>query len=157
MLVDLGEGLAGLDLAEDAAALLLLSLLSGGLGALALAKGLTIVSLVPLTEGGGIDLDDGALDEGLGTDELVVGGIVDDIDDTGLAADGLASPGEVARVKTEGTVLDVATTDANVVDALGTELGVGGLTAELELSLLAVEGTLGTSGRSLVTAITANT
>jgi hypothetical protein len=36
----------------------------------------TYVRLVPLTEGGGIDLDDGTLDERVGTDELVVGCVV---------------------------------------------------------------------------------
>jgi len=38
---------------------------------------LGVVGLIPLPEGGGIDLDDGALDEGVGSDELVVGGVVD--------------------------------------------------------------------------------
>lgn len=154
--IDLGELLAALKLTEDAAGLLLLGLL-GSLGTLTLTKSLTVVGLVPLTEGSGINLNDGRLDKSLGTDELVVAGIVDNINDTGLAADGLASPGEVARVKTEGTLLDVTTTDADGVDTLGTELGVGCLTAEIELSLLAVESTLGTGGRSLVAAITTNT
>lgn len=38
------------------------------------------MSLVPLTEGGGVDLDDGTLDEGLGSEQLVVGGVVNLID-----------------------------------------------------------------------------
>lgn len=122
-----------------------------------LAQSFTVVSFVPLTEGGGIDLDDGALDEGLGTDEFVVGGVVDDIDDTGLARDGFAGPGEGTRVQTESTVLDVTTTDTDGVDALLTKLGVGGLTTKFELSLLTIVSTLGTSVRTLVTAITANT
>ena len=37
----------------------------------------TYVRLVPLTEGGGIDLDDSTLHEGVGTDKLVVRRIVD--------------------------------------------------------------------------------
>ena len=36
----------------------------------------THVGLVPLSEWGCIDLDDSALDEGVGTDQLVVGSIV---------------------------------------------------------------------------------
>jgi len=115
------------------------------------------MGLVPLTVGSGINLDDGALDEGLGADELVVAGVVDDIDDAGLASDGLAAPGEVAAVEAEGALLNVPTTDTDAVDALGTQLGVGGLTAELKLSLLAVEGALGTGGRALMAAVTANT
>ena len=56
----------------------------------------------------------------------------------------LAGPGEVASLKTERAVLGVSSTDTNGMDTLGTELGVGGLTAELELSLLAVVGALST-------------
>ena len=33
--------------------------------------------LVPLTEGGSVDLDDGAFDKGVGSDEFIVRGIVD--------------------------------------------------------------------------------
>lgn len=33
--------------------------------------------LVPLTEGSGIDFNDGTLDQGLGSEQLVVGGVVD--------------------------------------------------------------------------------
>jgi hypothetical protein len=54
-------------------------------------------------------------------------------------------------------LLDVSTTDTDGVDALSTELGVGWLTTELELSLLAVVGALSTGGRSLVATITTNT
>jgi hypothetical protein len=43
------------------------------------------------------------------------------------------------------------------VDTLGTDTSVGRLTAELELPLLAVEGALGTSGRSLVARVTRDT
>jgi hypothetical protein len=37
----------------------------------------THVGLVPLPEGSGIDFDNGALDQGLGSEQLVVGGVVD--------------------------------------------------------------------------------
>lgn len=37
---------------------------------------MTYVSLVPLSEGGGINVDDTGLDKGLGSEKLVVGGIV---------------------------------------------------------------------------------
>ena len=128
-----------------------------GILSLTLAKSLPVMSLIPLTEGGGIDLDDGSLNQSLGTNKFVVTGIVDNIDDTGLAADGLTTPGETARIETESTVLDVTSTDTDGMDTLGTELGVGRLTTKFELSLLTVESTLGTSGRSLVAAVSANT
>ena len=65
-----------------------------------------------------------------------------DSEDSGLACCALAGPGEVTGLQTEGTVLEVSSTDTNGVDALGAELGVSGLTAELEFALLAVVGAL---------------
>lgn len=84
------------------------------------------MGLVPLTEGGGIDLDDGALDKGVCSDKLVVRGVVDlcianhdrqsnshhtihgesktkekithDTNDTSLASNMLRGPGEVTRL-----------------------------------------------------------
>jgi hypothetical protein len=61
----------------------------------------------------------------------------------------LRAPSKVASVETDGTVLGVTATGADLVDALRrVELGHGGLTAELELSLLAAVG--GTNGRSSI-------
>ena len=51
---------------------------------------------LPLAEGSGVDDDDSVLDEGLGPDQLVVAGVVDHINDTGLAGNRLAAPGKVA-------------------------------------------------------------
>lgn len=50
--------------------------------------------LVPLLEGGSVHLDDGVLHQGLGTDQLVVGGVVGHIQDTGLAGDSLQGGGK---------------------------------------------------------------
>lgn len=124
------DGLALLDL------LLGLALL-GGLGLLAsTANGLAVVSLVPLSERSGVDLDDGAAGQGVGTDELVVGRVVGDSDDTSLAGAALRGPGEVARVETQGAVLVVAAAGADGVDALGADTGVGTLAASFESALL---------------------
>jgi hypothetical protein len=62
--------------------LLLLGLLAGSgsgssLGGELLRDGLGVVRFVPLTERGGVDLDDRALDEGVCPDELVVRRVVD--------------------------------------------------------------------------------
>jgi hypothetical protein len=135
----LGGEAGGLLLLDGIALLDLLDLfaLLGGLGLLAsTAERLAVVGLVPLTEGGGVDLDDGALGQGVGADQLVVGGVVGDGDDTGLAGAALGAPGEVARVETQGAVLVVAAAGANGVDTLGTNTGVSTLAASLESALL---------------------
>jgi len=46
---------------------------------------LGIVVLVPGSEGSSVDKNDAVLHEGLGTDQLVVGSVVNDIDNTGLS------------------------------------------------------------------------
>lgn len=107
------------------------------LGTLALtAETLAVVSLIPLTERSGIDLDDGGLGQGVGADELVVGRVVGDGNDTGLAGAALGGPGEVTGVEAESTVLVVTATGADGVNALGTDTGVGSLAAGLESALL---------------------
>ncbi|GMR37206.1 hypothetical protein PMAYCL1PPCAC_07401, partial [Pristionchus mayeri] len=129
-------------------------LLLGELDSLLAANRLGIVGLVPLTERNGIDGDDGVLHKGLRADELVVGGVVDSIDDTGLASSTLASPGEVSGVETESTVLEVSSASADKMDALSSNLGVGSGTAELELSLLVGGGAVTSGCTALVPRIT---
>lgn len=117
------------------------------------------MSLIPLTERSGIDLDNGGLGEGVGADKLVVGRVVwcfrrvsisfslinnpsrtrkltGDDNDTSLARAALGGPGKIARVETQGTVLVVTTAGADGMDTLGTDTGVGRLTTRLEGSLL---------------------
>ena len=64
--------------------------------------------LLPLPEGSGVNDHDGVLDEGLGSDPLVVGGVVHHVDDPGLAGDALGPPGEVPLVQTQSAVLLIA-------------------------------------------------
>jgi len=77
------------------------------------------MGLVPLTEGGSVNDNDGILDKGLGPDKLVVASIVNDIDDPGLASSRLRSPCKVASVEPECPVLLVATPGPEGVDPLG--------------------------------------
>ena len=117
-----------------AVAPLLLGLL--GLGLASPADGLAVVSLVPLAERSSINLDDGRLGQGVGTDQFVVRRVVRHTNHTGLAGNTLGAPGEVTGVETEGTELLVTTTSADQVNSLGTDTGVGGLTTLVERSVL---------------------
>lgn len=92
----------------------------------------------PRTTGGrgGVDLDDGRLGEGVGADELVVGGVVGHDDRTGLARAALRAPGEVTAVEAEGPVLVVAAVGADGVYALVANASVGGLAAWLGSAFL---------------------
>jgi hypothetical protein len=86
---------AALEFAENVVGTLLAQLFLRSLGegsVLLTGKRDTVVSLVPLTERSGINLDNAALDKGVGTDQLVVGGIVDDTSNTGLASNGFGTP-----------------------------------------------------------------
>ena len=96
------------------------------------AKGLAVVGLVPLPERSGIDLNNGGAGQGVGADELVVGGVVDDTDDTGLLSDTLGTPREVTGIETEGAELAVAATGTDEVNTLSANTGVGRLAALLE-------------------------
>lgn len=80
-----------------------------------------------------------------------------DSKDPGLASGVLAGPGKVTSLKTERAEFEVASPDTHRVDTFGTKLGVGGLTTELELSLLAVVGALSTGSRTFVPGGTGDT
>jgi len=94
------------------------------------------VCLIPLSERSSIDLNNGGFGEGVGSDELVVRRMESDDDDTDLAGDTLRGPREVAGFETESTELAVATTGADEMDSLGSDTGVGFLSAGFESALL---------------------
>ena len=156
-----GGGLVDVELAGTGGGALLGLLVLGGGGGLLLGVGSidvdTVVLGVEELEGGGVDGDDGVLDEGLGTDELVAGGVVDDVEDAGGLGDGFGAPGEGATVEAEGASLLVATAGADGVDTASAELGVGGEAAHFVLSALAADGGLTTGDLTLVEARTNNT
>ena len=125
-----------------------------------------------MSEWGGVNDDNGVLDEGLGSDPLVVGGVVHHVDDPGLAGDALGPPGEVTLVQTQGAVLLVAwrkyfhqagqknifikrltATDAEGVDPLRRELGHGRGPRQLELPLLPDGDSPSSGGAALVPVI----
>ena len=116
-----------------------------------------VVLEIPLTERSSINLDDGVLHEGLGTDKLIVSRIVEDINDAGLARLGLGTPGEVSVVELESAVLHVfaATSDKN--DALLTDFGVAGNSSHFELSFLLMNGHTSTGRSPLLSGVPSDT
>lgn len=156
--VDLGVGLAGGEGTLNVSGLL--DLAGGGGGGVSAVGGGGrlgtavdrggVMSLVPLPERGSVDLDDSALDEGLGSEKLVVRGVVDHIDNPGLPGGALRSPRKVSAVQPHSPVLDVTTANPDLVDPLGSKLGHGGLTTQLELPLLAVVGSASAGCGALV-------
>lgn len=110
-----------------------------------------VVLQVPLTERTGIDTDNAVLNEGLGTDKLIVSGIVNNIENLGLSGDSLGSPGEVALIKSQSSELVVGTSTTDSANTLGAhELGHSGHTAHFELSLLLVDRHTAGGGSPLV-------
>lgn len=101
----------------------------------------TVVVGVPLREGGGVNLNDAVLDEGVGSDQLVVGSVVDDVQDSGLASDCFGGPVEVAFLESESSELEVSSSDSDASDSGGVrdEFGVGDGSGLLEGSLLFVD------------------
>jgi hypothetical protein len=94
------------------------------------------VCLIPLSERSSIDLDDGGFGESVGSDQFVVGRMESDNDHTDFASDSLRGPREVARFETKSTELSVTTTGADEMDSLGSDTGVGFLSAGFESALL---------------------
>lgn len=107
---------------------------------------------VPLGEGSGIDGDDTVFDEGVGSDQLVVGCIVHDVDDSSLVSHGFRGPVEVSFFDSEGSEFVVATSDSDSSDSGFTveELGVGYWSCFFEGSLLLMDGHSATGKSSLM-------
>ena len=103
-------------------------------------------------------MDDGTLDEGVRSNKLIVGSVVnledgwsraltdrswtDDTNEPGLLRDVLASPSKVTRLQSQGTVLHISTSGPDGVNTFESQFRVSRLAAELERSLLAVVSTL---------------
>ena len=92
----------------------------------------SIMLQVPLLERSSIDLNNSTLDKRLGPDELVVGSVVDNIKNPGLAGHCFTSPRVVTSVEPQRTPLDVASTDSDSSHRLvAGQLGVGWLPSHL--------------------------
>jgi len=114
----------------------------------------TVVLFVPGTEWRGIDLNNRVLDKSLGSHQLVIGGVVNNVKDTSLSGGDFRSPTEVSGIQAEGSVLQISTSDADNVDALRADFGVGSGSARFIKSLLLQVGLSATCMSSLMSTIT---
>lgn len=130
---------------------------SGGRLLLGLTKGDSVVLLVPLLEGGSVDLNDGSLDEGVGANQLVGDGVVRNDKHAGLASAVLRGPGEVSVVQTQSAVLGSSSADANSGNLAGSHTSHRGLATHLVLTLRARDLTLSSGGTVLVQCVACNT
>jgi hypothetical protein len=90
------------------------------------------VLAVPGPEGGGIDLDDRILHQSLRTNQLIVRGVVNHIQNSGLASHSLRTPREIASVQTQRPELGVPTTHTDAPDGLvARQLGHSTLPSQL--------------------------
>ena len=119
----------------------------------------TVVVQVPLGEWGSVNGDNAVLYESLGSDQLVVGSVVHDVDDSGFSGGGFWGPVEVTFFESEGSELVVTSSDSDssnsglVVDELSVSDGSG----FLEGSLLFMDWHSATSWSSLMSWISGNT
>lgn len=90
-------------------------------------QALPVVCLVPLTERGSVNLDNGGFGKRVRADEFVVRGMEGHADDADFARYAFGAPGEVAGFEAEGTIFGVAATGADKMDTLGADTGVGWL------------------------------
>jgi hypothetical protein len=100
-----------------------------------------VVGLIPLLEGMRIDKDNGTLHKGLGTDQLIIGCVVGNIENPHLLGADLGSPGEVTGFEAEGAELEVSPAAADGGDVLFADFGHGGRATVVPFALFAECGT----------------
>lgn len=81
-----------------------------------------VVRLVELFEWSGVDRNDGILHQSLGTDELIVWCIINNVQDASLAGGCLRCPCKVSGLETESSEFAISTASADEVDAVSTQL-----------------------------------
>jgi len=138
-------GGVGLDLGYNVSGLLELSSGFVGLLNLFLVK-LDIVLLeIELSEWIGINGDNAVFNDGLGSDELIVGSVINNIQNSSLSCDRFRSPGEISGIIFQGSKLRVSTSGSNLSNSLWSQFGHRCLSSHLELSLLLMDWHTSTS------------
>jgi len=100
------------------------------------AERFAVVRFVVLSEWIAVQSDDGSFHKGLGSDQFVGGGVVNNIHDPGGPGDTFSGPTEVTVVESKSSKFHVASHSSNGVNSLWGDLGVSGWSSEFELSLL---------------------
>ena len=118
-----------------------------------------IVVVVPLGEGRSVDLHNAVLHKSLGSNQLVVGGVVHNVQNSSFAGNLLGGPVEVSFFESEGSELVVSSSDSNSSDSSGirNKLGVGDWSSLLESSLFLVDWHAATGESSLVSGVSVDT
>ena len=99
---------------------------------------------------------DGVLNKSLGSHQLVIRGVVNNVKNTSLARHCLGSPGEVTVVQTHGPELEITTSASNHVDSLGSNLGVSRWTCHKKFTLLSDRSSLTTCVATLMHGVSGN-
>ena len=129
---------SSLEFGEDVLALLdWLSGLSG-----LFTKIFSVMLEIPGLEWSSVDKNDGILDKFSCSSELVISGIIDCINDSGLVSSSLSLPSEVSAVEGECSVFDVSTSSSDKSNFLGSNFGFSCLSSHFILSLLFIEWNL---------------
>jgi len=111
---------------------------------------------VPLSEGVRINNDDAILNNGLGSNKLVICCVVNDIKNSRLSRDGLRSPGEHSLLDFKSTPFKISSSGSNWSNSWSTQLGHGSWSTHLELSLLLVDWHTPTGRSSFVPRVSVN-
>ncbi|GER41508.1 sulfate adenylyltransferase [Striga asiatica] len=113
---------------------------------------------VPLLERRSINLNKSTLNQSLGRNQLIIGRVINDVQNTSLPGDSLTAPREVSCVQPQCTPLHITSTDPHPADSLvARKLCVCGLSFKLVLSLLPPSLLLSSSRTPLVHGIPRNT
>ena len=103
-----------------------------------------------ILEWSGIDLNDGILDDGVGSDEFRIRWVESNRDDFGLVDGSLRLPNEVSDIESESSVLMISSSDSNLSDSLFADFGGSHWSSLFEGSFLLMDRHNSSSMSSLV-------
>ena len=93
-----------------------------------------------VSERSGVDSNNGVLYQGVGPHKLVIGRVVDHVQNLGLKSNSLSLPIEVTGVESQGSELIVSSSHPDLLDLFGTQLSMSHWSSSFENSFLLVDG-----------------